>query len=96
MVASRYAYDARLEDVTLHTRKDGRHVIVQIKAERAREHPVAREKGRKAMAIRRWQNLNPDRLRYEMIFTDSESVGFNQLEPLREFIKERPRKGPGR
>jgi hypothetical protein len=61
---------------------------VEIKAERERDHPVDGEKGRKAMALRSWENLNPDRLQYEMIFTDSDSVGFNQLEPIRRFIKE--------
>jgi hypothetical protein len=40
------------------------------------------------MAVRQWENLNPDMLRYEMIFTDSDSVGFNQLEPIRRFIKD--------
>ncbi len=67
-------------------RKDGRCTIVEIKAERERGHPVDGENGRKAMAIRRWENLNPDRLRYEMIFTDADSVAFNQLAPIRDFV----------
>jgi hypothetical protein len=69
-------------------RKDGRCTIVEIKAERERHHPVDGEKGRKAMALRRWEMLNPDRLQYEIIFTDSDSVGFNQLAPIRDFISE--------
>ena len=67
-------------------RKDGRCTIVEIKAERERAHPVDGEQGRKAMAIRSWEDLNPDTLQYEMIFTDSDSVGFNQLAPIREFV----------
>ncbi|HET91273.1 MAG TPA: restriction endonuclease subunit R [Chloroflexi bacterium] len=69
-------------------RKDGRCIIVEIKAERERSHPVDGEHGRKAMAVRRWENLDPDRLRYEMIFTDSDGVAFNQLTPVREFIQD--------
>ena len=68
-------------------RKDGRCYIVEIKAERERNHPVDGEHGRKAMAVRRWEHLNPDRLRYEIIFTDSDSVAFNQLAPVRGFIQ---------
>jgi hypothetical protein len=69
-------------------RKDGRCTIVEIKAERERHHPVDGENGRKAMALRRWEMLNPARLQYEIIFTDSDSVGFNQLAPIRGFISE--------
>jgi hypothetical protein len=68
-------------------RVDGRCTIVEIKAERERSHPVDGEKGRKAVAVRKWTALNPDRLKYEMIFTGSDSVGFNQLTPVREFIE---------
>jgi hypothetical protein len=69
-------------------RKDGRCTIVEIKAERERAHPVDGEQGRKAMAIRSWEDLNPDKLQYEMIFTDSDSVGFNELEPVKAFIQD--------
>jgi hypothetical protein len=69
-------------------RKDGRCTIVEIKAERERHDPVDGEKGRKAVAIRTWEALDPERLRYEMIFTDSDTVGFNQMEPIRDFIEQ--------
>ena len=61
---------------------------VEVKAERERAHPVDGERGRKAMAVRRWVGLNPDKLQYEMIFTSGESIAFNQLEPARRFIEE--------
>jgi hypothetical protein len=69
-------------------RKDGRAYIVEIKAERERSHAVDGENGRKAMAIRQWEDLNPDRLQYEMIFTDSDSIAFNQFESVKEFVQE--------
>jgi hypothetical protein len=68
-------------------RDDGRCYIVEIKASRDKDHPVDGRDGRKAMAIRRWEDLNPDRLRYEMVFTDSNSVPFNRLTPIREFLE---------
>jgi len=68
-------------------RKDGRCTIVEIKAERERNHPVDGEKGRKAIAVQQWVGLNPDELQYEMIFTASDSVAFNQLAPTKRFIE---------
>ena len=69
-------------------RNDGRCTIVEIKAERERAHPVDGEQGRKAMAIRSWEDLNPDKLQYEMIFTDSDSIPFNKLSTPRRFLKQ--------
>jgi len=67
-------------------RKDGRCLIVEIKAERERNHPVDGQKGFKALAVQDWVGLNPDRLKYEMIFTAGDSVAFNQLRPTITFL----------
>jgi type III restriction enzyme len=69
-------------------RVDGRCYIVEIKMEKLRDDAVDGEKGRKAIAVQKWVGLNPDRLKYEMIFTSSDSVAFNQLEPAKQFIEE--------
>lgn len=69
-------------------RQDGRCYIVEIKAEREREDLIDGEEGRKTMAFRGWENLNPDKLRYEMIFTRSDSIAFNQLEDVKAFTQE--------
>jgi hypothetical protein len=69
-------------------RKDGKAFIVEIKAERERHHPIDGEQGRKALAVRGWTELNPDRLKYEMIFTAGDSVAFNALDPVKAFIEE--------
>ena len=68
-------------------RKDGRCYIVEIKAERERDDGVDGENGRKAIAVQQWVGLNPERLKYEMIFTASDNVAFNQIEPARRFIE---------
>ncbi len=68
-------------------RKDGKCLIVEIKAERDRNHAVNGENGRKAMALRHWENLNPDRLKYQMIFVDGSTVPHDQTETAREFVE---------
>ena len=66
--------------------RNGKCLIVEIKSERERHHPLDGEVGAKAIATRAWANLNPDLLKYEMIFTSSDEVGYDQLDYSREFI----------
>jgi type III restriction enzyme len=67
--------------------RNGKCLIVEVKSEREREHPVDGEHGRKALATRAWADLNPDRLMYEMIFTSGDEVGYDQIKSTREFLK---------
>ena len=69
-------------------RKDGKCLIVEIKAERDRNHAINGEKGRKAMALRQWEKLNPDRLKYQMIFVDGNEVLHNDTQAARQFVEE--------
>jgi type III restriction enzyme len=63
-------------------RKDGRCLIIEIKSEqheasikedlardKSNQPPVTHE-GTKAVALKRWTNLNSDRLKYELVFAD--------------------------
>lgn len=71
-------------------RKKGRRgkcLIVEIKREHDLDHPVDGVRGRKAMALRRLEKLNPDRIKYEMIFTAADTVAVNQLAPAKAFIE---------
>lgn len=61
-------------------RTDGRTIIVEIKAERDRTNPISGERGSKAMALRRWEDLDPERLRYEMIFTSTDAVAMDDVQ----------------
>lgn len=61
--------------------------IVEIKAERERAHPLDGEHGRKALALRKWEALNPGRLRYQMIFTSTDTVTADQLQEARRFVE---------
>ena len=62
--------------------------VLQIKREYDRAHPVDGENGKKAMALRRWENLNPDRLRYQMLFTATDTVSADQMQEAPRFIEE--------
>ena len=67
----------------------GRVYIVEIKAERDRDDGVNGERGTKAMELRKWEALNPDRLKYEMIFTSTEYVTHDQMKHAMRFAEER-------
>ena len=69
-------------------RKDGKVLIVEIKAERERHNAIDGEKGRKALALRKWEHLNPDRLRYEMVFTATDTVAYDEMAIPRRFVQE--------
>ena len=66
----------------------GRVVIVEIKREHDRAHPVDGENGRKAMALRKWETLNPERLKYQMIFTSTDTVSADQVQEVRKAVDE--------
>lgn len=64
----------------------GKLLIVEIKQERLRTDNTDGENGRKAMAVREWARLNPDRIAYEMLFTDTDTVANNDFAPVRTFL----------
>lgn len=66
----------------------GRVMIVEIKSERSREDRVDGATGAKAVAIRSWESLNPDRLKYEMIFTATDRVPFDRMAGVLKFADE--------
>jgi hypothetical protein len=35
------------------------------------------------MAMRHWEKLNPERLKYHMLFTSTDSVTYDQVEKIR-------------
>ncbi|MHB9133317.1 MAG: DEAD/DEAH box helicase family protein [Armatimonadota bacterium] len=69
-------------------KKNGKCLIVEVKAERERSHPIDGETGRKALALRKWEQLNPARLQYEMVFTAVEVVSWDDMDSTRAFVEE--------
>ena len=41
------------------------------------------------MALRAWEKLDHERLRYEMIFTATDTVAADQLAKVRRFVEEK-------
>jgi len=83
--------DGRMHNYTpdfVVRRVDGKCLIVEIKRERERGHEIDGEDGRKALATRAWTNLNPDRLKYQMIFTSHEYIEQNDALEVHKFIEE--------
>lgn len=66
----------------------GKVFIVEVKREHDRAHPVDGENGKKAIALRKWEDLNPDRLAYQIIFTDTPTVAADALRDVRQFVEE--------
>ena len=67
-------------------RTDGKCFIVEVKREEERDDSIDGENGAKAMATRAWTDLNPDRLKYEMIFTSGDQIGYEQLQDTMKFL----------
>jgi predicted nucleotidyltransferase len=62
-------------------KKNGKMLIVEIKAEPFRDE--AKEK-----AIKEIEGLNPDRLKYEILITDKDEIGFENINKVKERIYE--------
>src|SRR5262249_47386386 len=69
-------------------RGTGRVYIVEIKKEHDRAHRVEGKNAAKALAVHKWEGLNPDRLRYEIIFTDTDTVPADAMQNVRRFAEE--------
>jgi hypothetical protein len=83
--------DGRMHNYTpdfVIRRRDGKCLIVEIKSERERGNEIDGENGAKAMATRAWADLNPDRLKYQMVFVKSDTVGSEEMIHAMEFMDE--------
>ncbi|GBF32876.1 hypothetical protein DCCM_1973 [Desulfocucumis palustris] len=67
--------------------KRGKCMVIEVKAERERNHLIDGEHGLKAKAMRKWEALNSKFLQYEMIFTAEEEVSFEQAKAARQFVE---------
>jgi len=74
----------------------GQVLIVEIKAEQFRaviedemstRRAVSRE-GRKALALKRWEELNPDQLKYHLIFTPGTTVAADRVQESLRLVEE--------
>jgi len=78
-------------------RKDGKCMIVEIKSAKLRAateqdlenyaqgNAVVTIEGRKAVKVKEWETLNPDSLKYEILYAEN-IVGHDQLQTVRAFV----------
>ncbi len=83
--------DGRMHNYTpdfIVRRKDGKCLIVEVKREREHDDEIDGENGKKAIATRRWENLNPGKLKYHMIFVPGNVVQAADMIRVKEFLDE--------
>ncbi|MEP7134298.1 MAG: hypothetical protein ABI904_05145, partial [Chloroflexota bacterium] len=86
--------DGRMHNYTpdfVLRRKDGKCLIVEIKAERERANVIDGENGAKAIATRKWEGLNAEKLKYQMIFTSTENISAKDTLEAQAFLQEKKR-----
>jgi len=67
-------------------KKDGKVLIIEVKMERLRHDEVEGEKGLKALKLQEIQGLNPNKVKYEILFTRKDEIGFANVNKVREAI----------
>jgi Type III restriction enzyme, res subunit. len=67
-------------------KNNGKMIIVEIKMERLRTDEIDGEDGSKAKSVREIQGLNSDKLKYEILFTDEDKIGFEDMQTIRDII----------
>jgi len=88
--------DGRMHNYTpdfIIRRKDGKCLIVEVKSEKERANEIDGENGAKALATRKWEGLNPDKLKYQMIFTSTDGIGANDMLQSQSFIAQEKKRG---
>lgn len=65
--------------------KNGKFIIVEIKAVREKDDEDNGINGTKAIAMRKWENLNPEKLKYQIIYSDN-TIPFDELAKSQELL----------
>ena len=80
-------------------RADGKHLVVEIKRDSyspdikgdldrlSRGEPAQTLEGRKAVALKQWEGLNPDKLAYHVMFSDGSDLKPEGYTQVRDFIR---------
>jgi len=87
----RYTPDFVIRKKAPHGKRKGtgQVFIVEIKREHDRAHPIDGENGGKALAVRRWEQADPKRFKYHMVFTSTSTVSADDLDPVRDFVAQK-------
>ena len=69
-------------------KKNGKVLIIEVKMEKLRGDDVEGENGLKALKLQEIQGLNPDKVKYEILFTDKDEIGLSNTNKVKEAIYE--------
>jgi hypothetical protein len=67
-------------------KKDGKVLIIEVKMEKLRSDGVEGEKGLKALKLQEIQGLNPNKVKYEILFTSKDEIGFANINKVKEAV----------
>jgi type III restriction enzyme len=67
-------------------KKNGKVLIIEVKMEKLRADDVEGEKGLKALKLQEIQGLNPDKVKYEILFTSKDEIGLANINKVKEAI----------
>ncbi len=68
--------------------RNGKCLIMEIKCEKERQDAIDDQAGAKALATWAWTDLNPDWLKYQMIFVKRDEIGMDEVRPVDTFLEE--------
>ena len=67
-------------------KKTGKIIIVEVKMERLRNDEIDGEKGLKAVKLKEIEGLNPSKLKYEILFTNNDKIGFENMQKIKNIV----------
>jgi len=67
-------------------KKNGKVLIIEVKMEKLRGDDVEGEKGLKTLKLQEIQGLNPDKVKYEILFTSKDEIGLANINKVKEAI----------
>lgn len=77
-------YHRYFPDFVVVKKKTHEFYIIEIKSERDRENPTVEAKKK---AVERLQNIQPDRFRYQIIYTDGNQIGPSDIQPIMDWTE---------
>lgn len=79
-------YHRYFPDFVVVKKKTREFYIIEVKSEHERENPIVKAKKK---AVERLQNIQPDKFKYQIIYTNSDEVGPNDIRPIMDWAEAR-------
>ena len=66
-------------------KKSGEFYIIEVKSERDKDNKTVQAKGK---AVKRLEKIQPDKFKYQVIYTPTDSIGVREMGPIKNWIEE--------